>query len=435
MKTGRTDLARKSVNLALMLFLVVWTMLVGFSICRLYLSGQTPLNPATGFHSDFVRVYALGKVFNEHGGTAVYDRKIYDPAMDQVVYPVKRSRFSYVTYPPNAVLLFSFISRIPLAAAQALWIGAGISIFTAALLLLRRTTSFTSGLLSDLFIVVSSFGSFPFFDMCRLGQTTPYVIAGTALCYYFARVGRPFLAGLVTILAALKPQYSLLWLLPLLATRNWKALGGACAIHALLILVTGLYCGWEIFPAYLKNAADSDPRNLDCLQNIMITMGGLFTVFGNSTLSKGVGFAIFGLGSLSMYLVFRRCYSNGTSCATKSETCLALSVLSAVLTNLYSLWYDGTLVAIVTTLLVSSPLVFSKQTALRSRVVDLLLLFFPIYSWLPMIILVSFVKSPGPTLILSVSAKCICLYLMLIAMFCLLKLLHQERSNGDGIAV
>ena len=73
-----TDLVRKSLNLAFVALLTVWTLVAGFFIFRVYLTGQTPLNPATGFHSDYVRVFVLGKMMNQYGEKAVYDKVIHE---------------------------------------------------------------------------------------------------------------------------------------------------------------------------------------------------------------------------------------------------------------------------------------------------------------------------------------------------------------------
>lgn len=421
-----TALVRKSLNLAFVALLTVWTMVAGFFIFRVYLTGQTPLNPATGFHSDYVRVFVLGKMMNQYGEKAVYDKVIHDRTMDEVVYPVKRTGCSYITYPPNVVFLFSFISRIPLALGQVLWISLGIALSSMALLLLRRTVSTASSWLSDLFVILTSFGSYSFFDMCRLGQTTPYILSGTALCYYFARRGHPILAGLVTVLAAVKPQYCILWLIPLLAMRNWKALATACGVHILLLLATGFYCGFAIYPDYLKYAAGSNHNDLDNLRNIMITLGGLFTVFGNPTLTNALSFVIFALGNLALYLTIAR--YRGTAPAAVA-LCLSLSVLSGVLTNLYALWYDASLVTIVSALLVTSPRIFFDQGTRLERAISLMLLCFPIFSWLPLAVLLLFVKSPAPTMILSVSGKSICLYLAVLSVLCLLRLLRLREPG------
>ena len=428
-----TDLVRKSLNLAFVALLTVWTLVAGFFIFRVYLTGQTPLNPATGFHSDYVRVFVLGKMMNQYGEKAVYDKVIHDRTMDEVVYPVKRTGCSYITYPPNVVFLFSFISRIPLALGQVLWISFGIALSTLSLLLLRRTVSSSASWASDLFVVLSSFGSYSFFDMCRLGQTTPYILSGTALCYYFARRGRPILAGLVTVLAAVKPQYCILWLIPLLAMRNWKALSTACAVHLLLLLATGFYCGFAIYSDYLKYAAGSNHSDLDNLRNIMITLGGLFTVFGNPTLTNALSFLIFALGNLALYLLFTRCRRSSPEALV---LCLSLSVLSGVLTNLYALWYDASLVTIVSALLISSPRIFGVSGSWLERAVNLMLLCFPIFSWLPLAVLVSLVKSPAltPTMILSVSGKSICLYLAVLAVLCLLRTKAVGRFSQSAAA-
>jgi hypothetical protein len=64
---------------------------------------------------------------------------------------------------------------------------------------------------------------------------------------------RPFLAGLLFGCLIYKPQFALILPPLMLATRNWRAIGGATLSAGLLVAVTLVIWGWPVWQAFLDS--------------------------------------------------------------------------------------------------------------------------------------------------------------------------------------
>lgn len=193
------------------------------------------------FGDDFINTWS-GAYLAWHGrvGT-VYDFNAFH-AFEQSVAGAALDFYHY-SYPPVLLLLTAPLAVIPYVPALAAWLIAGWLAFYAALR-----------------------AAFPARPTLLLALATPAVfinaIGGQNGTWTAALLGgglallerRPAIAGALFGLLIYKPQLGILLPIALLAGRHFRAVAAAVATAGLLVLVSALLFGADIWPTYLHNA-------------------------------------------------------------------------------------------------------------------------------------------------------------------------------------
>jgi hypothetical protein len=143
-------------------------------------------------------------------------------------------------YPPPFLLLAAALATMPYTAALLLW---QVSTFAAALFVLHRILPrkdvLWAGLAAPVTLICMGHGHNGFLTAALLG-------GGLLLLDR-----RPFAAGLVVGCLIYKPQLGLVIPLLLLVLGQWRAIAGACASAAALIVVTLIIWGQSVWEAFI----------------------------------------------------------------------------------------------------------------------------------------------------------------------------------------
>jgi hypothetical protein len=193
--------------------------------------------------TDFIVLYAGGKVAVADGASAVYDvNRIF--AEHQTVLGETAPDWGPFFYPPLFIVIAMALSSLPYAAAWLSWMAATGGLYVVAT---RKIADFRFS-----FVPILAFSAV-FMNLMQ-GQTG-FLIASLfagGLAALFS--GRALLAGCLLGLLAIKPQFGVLLPIALAAGGYWRAFGAAACSAGLTLLAPTLLFGPEVWTAFSHSA-------------------------------------------------------------------------------------------------------------------------------------------------------------------------------------
>ena len=191
-----------------------------------------------GAGGDFLSFYAAGYIVR-HGMTdGLYNASVQS-YVQQAVYPGDLGRATGYPLPLVAAWLFAPISRLPFAAAYALWLCANLAMLAALVVALERHLERVPLLPRRVFLAVFA-TSMPVVANLVFGQVDLIVFAALFAGYLLLRRDREVAAGVVLAAVLLKPQF-LAGVVPmLLFWRQWRTLAALSIAGAVLLVLPAL---------------------------------------------------------------------------------------------------------------------------------------------------------------------------------------------------
>ena len=216
---------------------------------------------------DFALYYVFARIGLRHGWGSLYDLA----AQRQEWHAFGPTLFYPEIYTPPLAWLVAPFALLPFPLAIAVWtVGLGVALVLTWWLCVPATR--WAERLAHLAI---AFALAPVAFGLLLGQVVVVVAAAVAFAWWLIRRQRPFTAGLVLALIALKPQLAFLVPLALLASGRWRAFAGwvtgSGAILAVCLLTLGIG-GLSAYGSRLLGATTS----LDAFMvPVQLTLSGL----------------------------------------------------------------------------------------------------------------------------------------------------------------
>jgi hypothetical protein len=175
---------------------------------------------------DFIDYYAAGKLYLNNI-TQLYDLKIQGITQLNIIGSTQTIGLSFFSYPPNAALLYSALTYLPLLLVVILWcVLALICIATAARLMKQylipdwlKDRGFSTFQLSILIL-----SSFSFIEGFEKGQSHAQTLLLTVLILISTKREKWLLAGLLAALSTYKPQFVIGFLFLWLMWGKYKAI-------------------------------------------------------------------------------------------------------------------------------------------------------------------------------------------------------------------
>ncbi len=201
--------------------------------------GRDP-NGAPLFY-DFSAFYQAAAFANSGRASTAYD----DDAMaaaEQAAFPGATLRLPW-NYPPTFQLLLMPLAALPYVMAWLLWSGALYGLYT---LLARQLVG-----VGHRWIVLLAPGAAVNLLVGQNGLLSTVLIGGGVLLLR----QRPIVGGVLLGLMSYKPHFAVLVPLALICGREWRALGGAIASGAGLLLLAVAVLGIDPWLAFLHKAA------------------------------------------------------------------------------------------------------------------------------------------------------------------------------------
>jgi alpha-1,2-mannosyltransferase len=280
--------------------------------------------------TDFVSFYAAGHLALEGTPALAYDQTIHFLAEQRAV-GFSGFRYLLFFYPPIFLVLCSAFAALPYLAAFAVWTGATLAAYVAALRgTLRGATS------------ILPFVAFPpVFLSIGLGQNA-LLTAGLLGGGIVLLEKRPFLSGLLFGALCYKPHFGLLLPIAFIAGGHWRVfLGATVAVVGTSMLSLAVF-GLDSWMAFFANAATA-PGTFEAGR---VSFAGLVSPFGAMRLigaalpiAYAVQFIATSCAAIAVALVWRRPHTLAhRGMILASGTLIALPVI---------LFYDLALAGIV----------------------------------------------------------------------------------------
>ena len=201
-----------------------------------------------GEASDFVNVWAAGKLTLEHQAWAAYDWPTHKTVEEAAVGHAFDGYFGW-HYPPTFLFVAAALALLPYGAAYALWVFATFPLYLVAV---RGIVGDRSGyLLAAAFPAVLSN-----FVVGQNGFLTTGLMGGAL----FLALPRPVLAGVMLGLLTYKPHLGLLFPIVLAASGHWRMFASAAITATLMAALAWLAFGtqaWEAFALSIPHTSQA----------------------------------------------------------------------------------------------------------------------------------------------------------------------------------
>jgi arabinofuranan 3-O-arabinosyltransferase len=195
----------------------------------------------SGIPSDFVNVWAAGKLALAGHAAAAYDWPTHKLMEETAVGHAFDGYFGW-HYPPTFLFVAAVLSLLPYAAAYALW---AFATFPGYLLAMRAIIGDRIG-----YLLAAAFPAvLPNFIVGQNGFLTASLIGGTL----FLLETNPLAAGVLLGLLTYKPHLGLLFPIALAAGGYWRAFFTAAVVAVIIAAASWLAFGGEAWAAFLAN--------------------------------------------------------------------------------------------------------------------------------------------------------------------------------------
>lgn len=204
---------------------------------------------------DFAYFYGDGMLANQQRSVNLYNWQAQQQVFQQLVHhqqPGANSMPGPSPYPPFVALFFGLFARLPAKVAILLWVSLSLALYVAGVRAVLRL-SFANNARLRSFLLCCALAFPPFFiDALANGQLSAIAVFALGMAIAFERHMRPYRSGLFLSILVYKPTLLLVLLPMLLLTRRFKALAGFATGSSALVLVSTIFQGLAIWPAYWK---------------------------------------------------------------------------------------------------------------------------------------------------------------------------------------
>jgi len=233
--------------------LACWGLFAGLLITNfcfpLWVQFRTGSGPLHLLPADFIYFYSIGHIANSYPLTRLYDYKLQLATFNSL-YEVHDGAYGPSPYPPFVALFFGLFARMSFLWAFFLWAFVSLFLYMAGIALVLKG-AFPGAKLKGSLIFCFALAFCPFLhNTLANGQIATVAVFAVGLAISLECRSKPLLSGLALSILAYKPTLLLLILPMLLLTRRYRQLSGFVLGLGLLVLVSTLFGGVEIWPAY-----------------------------------------------------------------------------------------------------------------------------------------------------------------------------------------
>jgi hypothetical protein len=290
---------------------------------------------------DFCWIWVSGKFAATSAPSRIYDHALYQAAFQNFYQRGEcHLLLEQYIYPPTFLFFTYMLGLMPYLAAYAVWIGATLFIYLAAVTLIVPGWTAVIVALTPLAVPLN----------ITLGHNG-FLSAGLIGLSLSLLERRPWLAGILLGLLTCKPQYGVLFPLALLAARNWRAIGSAAATGLALGATAAMAFGPQTWPAFVASLFDrtSGLSPQPGVELVLDTVYGLLYRAGaDARLAWAVQLAV----ALSLAPAVYYVWAKPIPYALKA----AMLSIASLLATPYVLHYDLCILSITTAFLVKDGL-------------------------------------------------------------------------------
>jgi hypothetical protein len=195
---------------------------------------------------DFMEFYTFGMAARLGDWAIQYDWPAFHQLQVSLV-PNSDPYFYPPSYPPLVPALYAPLSFLAFPTAYVVWTGLSTGIYCGLTALAARAATFSR---RNAVLALLLFP--PFIAHQALGHSTLWPLIGFVGGWWALTYTRPAIAGVIFSLVAIKPHLGMALAIALLATRQWRTVGGIAIGLTLQACATVAICGTAAVAAYLN---------------------------------------------------------------------------------------------------------------------------------------------------------------------------------------
>lgn len=334
--------------------------------------------------NDYFQYYKSAKLAYSDKAHKVYDPETQFEFENELVKPLKSDKVYFSQYPPIIFPLVYPLSLVEYNVGYTLWCivqaAAGMLslwLMAASLGPLRRR--------ERIILMMGVMSTIPAYLGLWHGNVVFFMLACFSLYVYGFMNNKNVVGGAAMAISAYKPQYAPIMLIPSFVKWRWKLFAAMIVLDVVLILIAGTIVGWDNIINYPKIVSDAELKSAEFRgvnPHLMVCLRGVLTHFlpyeSNFKAAAMIYFVSF--VPLLVFWWKLRAVENKQLLLWA----LALTVVFDLIFCPHVHFHDSILLAIpaALTLPVVSPLQALKLPSVSERIWCLILLLYPVYSWI-----------------------------------------------------
>jgi alpha-1,2-mannosyltransferase len=288
--------------------------------------------------TDFSSFYAAGSLVLDGRAADVYDMAAHYAREQQTFGPA--TPYYAWFYPPIFLLVATPLAAMPYPLALLVWQAASFALYLGVIGgIVRRMTRLAAAQQRLALLLAAGFPAV----LVNLGHgQNGFLSAGLIGAALLALPTRPIVAGVLIGLLAYKPQLAIVIPIALLAAGQWRAILAAGVTVSALILISALWFGAELWPAF---AASMDTSRTLLLEQGDVRYAKLQSVFAAVRLWGGgipLAYAMQGLATAAVVCGVAWIWRSLVDHDLKA----ALLVVATLLASPHVIDYDLTMMAV-----------------------------------------------------------------------------------------
>ncbi len=199
--------------------------------------------------TDYIQFYVMGSLALEGRTDALYDPDAHLAEGRRRIHPNLQYYAAHPNYGPQVALAFAPLAVLPFGASLTIFLALTALCYGFSVWLVWRECD-ALGRHGRLIAVLAA-ASPLFWNVVRYGQASAFSLLAWSVALVALKRHRPFLAGLAIGCLAYKPQLGIVLGVVLVATRQWRVVGGAMTTAVGQLFVAWLAAGSAAMTRYV----------------------------------------------------------------------------------------------------------------------------------------------------------------------------------------
>lgn len=287
-------------------FVFIFSGLISLVILYLVIGIRVLSTPRERTGADFIAFYAAGMIARHEGASHVYDLTLQKTIeQEQVGFILAQDQVLIFNHDPYLIPILSLFVSGNYTLSFIRWI---LLLCMISALSIRILISEDTGDRRNKFLILLCMATFyPLFMSAINGQDTVFILLGLSMSVYGLKINKDWVVGSGLALATIRPQITLLLVLPFLFKRQ-KVFAYFFACALILGLMSFLTLGFDGLQGYLSIMRISVEGSWYGLkENVMVNLVGLlwrvFPGLGSQAI-HWVGWAAYGISAFGLVLLW-----------------------------------------------------------------------------------------------------------------------------------
>ena len=230
---------------------------------------------------DFGFFWLSGKLAIAGDTAHIFDFPAWSAVQAAFFNPGSCPNFNRFYYPPTLLFLTYPLGLMPYSVALGVWVIASFALYQAAVYMIIPRRAALCAAASVAFVMLSNvlMGHNGFFSAALIGLSLVFIER------------RPVLSGVFLGLLTYKPHFGLLFPIALFGSRNWRGIGSAALITAVLAVLAGMAFGYEGWAEFINALTDRSP-DLGPALGVHPRLQSIFGIFYWTGLSPWIAWSV-----------------------------------------------------------------------------------------------------------------------------------------------